>query len=212
MSGAEALAVLGAISAVVSLIDETKKVYDAASHLRGLPGAFREVADRLPIVTNILHAAREEYQQTHIDESSCAGAKPVLDACEQKARRLNDLFIKALPKDGASGLRRYYQAVKVCGKGNEVENLMKGILEDLQLLACDHGLVAAKVQQEQITLAITELSAVTPSVPEHLFQESSFTATNTGPGTQYNAHGENIAQGNARQYNSAGGTMNFGKE
>jgi hypothetical protein len=43
-------------------------------------------------------------------------------------------------------------------------------------------------------------------------QETDFTANNSGPGTQYNAQGEYIAQGNARQYNSAGGAMNFGKD
>lgn len=50
MSGAEAIAVLGVISSIISIIDGTKKVYDAATNARGLPEAFREVADRLPII------------------------------------------------------------------------------------------------------------------------------------------------------------------
>jgi hypothetical protein len=92
---------------------------------------------------------------------------------------------------------------------------MKGMLEDVQLLACERYMkMATKAQQEQISKAITEVSAVPPSVPEHVFQETGFTNINSGLGTQtnYNAQGEYIAQGQARQYNAPGGTMNFGKD
>ena len=50
------------------------------------------------------------------------------------------------------------------------------------------------------------VSAVLPSVPKHVFQETGFTNDNYGPGTQYNA------QGSSRQYNSAGGAMYFGTD
>lgn len=90
---------------------------------------------------------------------------------------------------------------------------MKGMLEDVQFLACEHGIkTATKAQQEQITKAIAEVSAVPPSVPEHELQETGFININYGSGTQYNARGENIAQGSARQYMSGGGTMSFGKD
>lgn len=80
---------------------------------------------------------------------------------------------------------------------------MKGILEDVQLLAYRNDKIATKVQQEQIVKAIKEVSDVTPSVPEHEFQETGFTANYSGSGTQNNPQGEYIAQGEARQYNSA---------
>jgi N-terminal domain on NACHT_NTPase and P-loop NTPases len=213
MSGTEVIAVLGVISSIIAIVDGTKQVYDAATNVQGLPEAFREVAGRLPIVTNILGSAKQQFDKGHINEESCKGVKQVIEACEKKAKKLNDLFHKAIPADGASDLKRYYKAVKACGKGNEVENLMKGILEDVQLLACEHGIkTATKAQQEEIAQAIREVSATAPSVPEHEFQETGFTANNYGPGTQNNAQGEYIAQGQARQYNSAGGTMNFGKD
>lgn len=108
--------------------------------------------------------------------------------------------------------------MKACGKGNEVENLMKGMLEDVQLLACEHGMkTAAQAQQEQIVKAIEELLAVAPSVPEGIFQETSFTANNYGSGTQtyYHAQSEaqqnNSAGGPIHNYSAPGGTMNFGK-
>jgi hypothetical protein len=213
MSGVEAIAVLGAISSIITLIDATKQIYNAATNAQGLPSAFREVAGRLPIVENILGSARQQITDGDVDEASCKGVKDIIVACENKAKHLDELFHKAIPADGASDVKRYWKAVKAYGKGNEVENLMKGMLEDVQLLACERGMrTATNAQQEQITQAIAEVSAVAPSVPDDVFQDAGFSATNFGPGTQYNAQGEYIAQGQARQYNSAGGPMHFGKD
>ncbi|MCJ1431036.1 hypothetical protein MMC27_000386 [Xylographa pallens] len=213
MSGAEAIVILGVISAVLSIIDGTKQVYDSAKDARGLPEAFREVAGRLPIVRSILESAKQHIDKGDIGEDSCKGAKHVVKACEIKAKKLDDLFHSAIPADGTSDLKRYYKAVKTYGKGNEVEKLMKKMLEDVQLLACERGMnITTKAQEQQIVKAITEVSAVPPSVPEHVFQESGFTNNNYGLGTQYNAQGENIAQGSARQYNTAGGAMHFGMD
>jgi len=213
MSGAEAIAVLGVISSIISLVDGTKQIYDAATNAQGLPSAFREVAGRLPIVENILGSAKQHIADGGVDEASCNGAKDIIEACKKKATHLDELFHKAIPADGASDVKRYWKAVKAYGKGNEVENLMKGMLEDVQLLACEHGMrTATKAQQEQITQAIEEVSAVAPSVPDEVFQDAGFSATNSGSGTQYNAQGEYIAQGQARQYNTNGGAMHFGKD
>ena len=211
MSGAEAIVVLGVISAIISIIDGTKQVYGSAKDARGLPEAFREVAGRLPVVRNILESAKLHLGKGDAGEGSCKGAKHVVEACEIKAKKLDDLFHSAIPADGTLDLKRYYKAVKACGKGNEVEKLMKGMLEDVQLLACECGMsITTKAQEQQIVKAIAEVSAAPPSVPEHVFQESAITNNNYGLGTQHNAQGENIALGSARQYNTAGGAMHFG--
>ncbi|OBT75198.1 hypothetical protein VF21_06136 [Pseudogymnoascus sp. 05NY08] len=208
MSGAEFLAV---ISSIITIVDATKKVYDAASSTDGIHEAFREVAGRLPIVMNTLSSAKQCIDEGDVDENTCKGVKHVIDACEIKARKLNELFRKTIPADGAPDFKRYYRAVKTYRKGNEVKNLMKGMLEDIQLLACEHGLkTATSVQRDQVSKAIEEVLAIPSSVPDQALQETGFTANKYGPGTQtnYSAQGENIAQGQARQYNSTG-TMNI---
>ena len=213
MSGAEGIAVLGVIASIVTIIDGTKKVYDAATNPQGLPEAFREVAGRLPIIENTLKSAKQNIEESKVNDDTCKGVKDTVEACQEKAKSLDKLFHKTIPADGTSRLKRYYMAVKSLGRGSEVETLMKGMLDDVQLLSCERGMkTATKAQQEQILKAIEELSAVSPSVPEHEFQETGFTNANYGSGTQYNAQGENIAQGSARQYMSGGGTMNFGKD
>jgi hypothetical protein len=213
MPGAEAAAVLGLISSVISIIAGAKKFYDATTSSEGLPEAFREVANRLPIITDILAAAERRIQKGYVAEDSCKGVKQVIKACQEKAKRLEDLFRKVIPSDNASRRERYLSAVRTLGKGNEVEKLMKGILENVLLLACEHNMeIATKDQLEQIAKAIREVSAIPPSVPENGFQEASFTANFYGSGTQYNAQGEYISQGDGRQYFSGGGPMHFGKD
>lgn len=62
MSGAEAAFVVGLISGVISIIDATKTVYDAAKGAKGQPEAFRQVAVRLPLVIDILRSAKTRAQ------------------------------------------------------------------------------------------------------------------------------------------------------
>ena len=77
--------------------------------------------------------------------------KPIIKTCKKKAEMLKELFYKAIPADGAQDVERYWKAVKAYGRGNEIENLMKAMLENVQLLACKHGMkTATKDQQEQI--------------------------------------------------------------
>ena len=213
MSGAEAIAVLELISSIATIVDEIKKVYDAATNAQGLPDAFRKVAGQLPIVWNILDSAEQNIKGGKVNNDACKGVEQVAKACKENAKKLEELFHKTIPGDDASRFTRYIKAVKVVGKGGKVENLMKELLEGVHLLACERGMnTATKAEQEEIVKAIKELSALLPSVPEHEFQETGFTNANYGPGTQYNAQGtQNNVKDTARQYN-AGGSMSFGKD
>ncbi|MCJ1270776.1 hypothetical protein MMC22_010673 [Lobaria immixta] len=211
MSGVEAIAVSGVISSIISIVDGTKKVYDAATDARGLPEAFRKVASQLPIIRHILDSAKQHIDDGGVDEDSCKGVKPVVEACEKKAEKLDTLFQKAIPQDGTRGLERNCKAAEKLRERNEVLSLMIEMLEGVRHLACERGIKTAnKAQQDQIVEAVSELLAVLASVPEDVYQDTGLTNTNTGSGTQYNAKGENVAQGNARQFNSAGGGFKFG--
>lgn len=74
---------------------------------------------------------------------------------------------KVIPSDSASRRERYFSALKTLGKGNELKKLMKGISEDIKLLACERNLkIATKFQQGHIVEAIAKVSAVSPYAPE----------------------------------------------
>ena len=213
MSGAEATLVLGVVSSVISIVDGIKQVYDAAANAEGLPGAFREVAGRLPIVQTILASAEKHITDGDVDERSCKAMKPVIERCGKKAKKLDKLFHKVLPPDNASHSERYLAAVRTLGRGGKVETLMHGMLEDIQLLACDYGMKAITSDQiEQIAKAIKEVSEMQASVPDSEFRDTPVTNNMYGDGTQ------NINEVQGNQYLSTGSsnmynatTMTFGK-
>lgn len=216
MPSAEAFAVLGMISSIVLMVDGTEQVYDAATNAESLPDAFLTIACRLPIIRDSLFSARQRIEEGEADEDSCKGVRPVAEACEKKAQRLVTLFQKTIPIDGASDLEKYYGAVKAYGKGNEVENLMKEMLEDVQHLAGERGINSAtKAQQIQIIQAVADVLAVLPSVPEHVFQETSFTNTKYGARSQYiglDEEGELYDQDSAQEYKAADSTIHLGTD
>jgi hypothetical protein len=216
MSGAEAILVLGVVSSVIAVVDGAKQVYDAAANAEGLPEAFREVAERLPIVQNILASAEKHISDGDIDENSCKAMKPVIERCGKRAENLDKLFRKVIPPGDASRPERYLKAVRTLGKGGKVETLMMGMLEDTQLLASDYGLQAfTKDQIEQIAKALKEVSDIKISVPDSEFYDSTTTTNILGDvhGTQNinNVEGNQyLATGSAKQYNAT--TMSFGKD
>jgi hypothetical protein len=213
MSGAEVSLVLGLISSTITVIESCKKLYDAAKDAHGLPEAFRKVHARIPLVESILRSAEQPFRDHQVNDATATAMKGLVQACNQKVSAINDKFKKVLPTEGAGRLERYYKVVRTLGKGNEVESLMQGILEDIRVLVGDHNLKGpSAADMQKLTEAINDLSDVEPPVPEYVWEESGITAHNSGTGTQYNAHGEYIAQGNDRQYNSGGGAQSFGKD
>ena len=210
MSGAEAVAILGIISSVISIVDGTKQVYDAASNTNGLPEAFREVATRLPIVRDILDSAKQHIREGDTNEDSYKAAKNVVEDCQSKAQNLEKLFQRVIPADGASRAKKYLSAVRTLGKGNRVETLMKGMLEDLQLLAINHGMIPeTDTREKELARAIEEVAALQPSLTEHATDETGFIANHSGSGAINQAQGyqfNNPGSGHIYQAQS----MNFG--
>lgn len=220
MSGAEFIAVAGVISSIIAIIDGIKQVVETADEAEGLPKAFRQASRKLPIISDILEAAKHNFEDniSSVEKSVTL----VIKSCQDKWNTLNDLFEKVIPEDKVSRVERYYKAVKTLGKGGKVESLMKGILEDILLLASIKTMTMTNIekviqtvtaaQEEKVTKAITDVEAWLPSVPDEVFQEGSYTNNNYGTGQQYIAQGDaeqNNFQGNSRQYHSGGGSQTF---
>ena len=125
------------------------------------------------------------------------GAKDVVEGCKTKAKKLDELFQKVIPGDGASRAERYRSAIRTLGKGSRVETLMKGMLVDVQLLAINHGMTTVTdTQRKEVAESIKEVAALPPSIPEHAVEPNSLTAIHSGSGSINQAQGD--------QYNNPG--------
>ncbi|KAH7303151.1 hypothetical protein BKA65DRAFT_240037 [Rhexocercosporidium sp. MPI-PUGE-AT-0058] len=163
MSGAEAAFVIGLISGVISIIDATKTVFDAAGDAKGQPKAFRQVVARLPLIIEILRSA--EAAAPELDETKREAIEPILKSCKAKAKKLSELFQKVVRKDNDEWFDRYKKALRTLGKGDKVEGLMEEIQKDTQLLASDKLIrIATEAQVKGLEEGIKEMNEMPSSL------------------------------------------------
>ncbi|KAK4235190.1 hypothetical protein C8A03DRAFT_18031 [Achaetomium macrosporum] len=137
MSGAE---LIGIFSGIVSIAQASIKIYQAVDDASGLPRSFHDVVARLPIVQSTLEAAAAGIAEEEEAGDSLASARlraalsKVLESCRDKAAALNKVLQAIMPTAGAKRMERYLKALKTIPNADKVENLMDGILRDLQVL------------------------------------------------------------------------------
>ena len=201
MSGIETAGLaLGMISAIISIIDATHQVYEAVKDEAGLPTNFKKSATKLPLISKLLEDA-EIYVKT-ADEATGIAFTPTLEDCRAQAIQLQDLFGKVMPEDGESRWDRYVKAARTIGKGGRVENLVGGILGDLQLLAIRFPEVTTPREKEQLAKAVEEVTKMEPSLPDGFEQMPAY--AHYGNGAQNN----NIGGGTQNNNNSTGNQNN----
>ena len=182
------------ISSVITIIETSSQLYESATNAKGLHKAFRAVSVNIPLVLEILRKCKEgqekadqEYQNTTNAvrkrelEDSANAIKPIVLACEENARRLQAIFEKVVPGERATWLERYSKAAQTVmpGKKHKVEDLMKGILGQLQLLQTDRFFeIVADEKSEDLTAAIEQLSATPASLPD---EDGRFNHFGSGP-------------------------------
>lgn len=210
MSGAEAAFVVGLISGLISIIEATKTVYDAAKDAKGQPEAFRQVHGRLVLVITILDRARERAQM--VDETTLEALEPILESCKAKAENLNKIFQKVIRKDDDKWYDRYKKALGTLGNEHKVEYLMEEILKDIQVLVSERLIgIADDAQIKEIQEAINEMNEMRSSLQDEAgsvtqnHQGSGNNNANTSRGAQHNGTG-NIYQ------NEIKGDAHFGSK
>ena len=208
MSGVEAGFVVGLISGVISIIEATKTVYDAAKDAKGQPEAFRQVAARLPLVIDILRSAKARAQA--LDETAEEAVEHILKLCKEKAEKLQEIFQKVIRKDDDKWYDRYKKTLSTLGKEDKVECLMEGILKDIQVLACERLMgTATDAQVKEIKEAINQMKEMPSSLTD---EARSVVQTHSGGGDNIGHSGSgNIYAGKAH-HNQNAGNVNYGSE
>ncbi|KAK5189071.1 hypothetical protein LTR92_010924 [Exophiala xenobiotica] len=205
MSGME---VIGAISAVISIIDASIKINTSAQKDLKLSETFQIVGSRLPILLDTLQTCKSHLQPVRdsLPVDVCEALEKTLEACDEKAGKLRQIFEKVLPGEHDAWEKRYVKVVKRFGKGNKVEELMVSITEDVQLVVNHHAVKSAKPEQMvELEKTVKEMKSVRSSLPE---EESSGMTFNCQGGAQTN----NVNAGNGQQINNnaAVGRQYFG--
>lgn len=146
MSGLE---VIGAISAVINIIDASIKIYESAQMDLKLSQTFEAVGRRLPIITHILRTCKNdlEVDKYSMPTEVCAALGSILDACDEKARRLREIFEKVVPGESHTWRKRYAMVARRLGKGGKVDELIASITQDVQLIVNNHAMSNARSEE-----------------------------------------------------------------
>lgn len=206
MSGLE---VIGAISAVIAILDSSIKVYDSAQKDLKLSETFKTVRCRLPVLLDTLKTCESDLQPVRdsLPVDVCEGLETILTRCDDTAGRLREIFEKVLPERGDTWQQRYAKVAKKLGKGSKVEELMVCITEDVQLVVNHHAVKSARPEQmHALEEIIKEMRSVQSSLPEGEGSRQNF---NSQGGAQTN--NVNNSSGQQINNNAAVGTQNFGK-
>jgi hypothetical protein len=107
-------------SSVIAIFETSRDLYDAASSVEGLHEAFRAVSQNVPLVLNILRDCKKVQEQIDRDysiitdadrkreiEETSKAVEPLIKACQENAKRLQEIFQKVVPEDDASWIERY---------------------------------------------------------------------------------------------------------
>src|SRR6187549_3306795 len=94
--------VLGAIASTIALVQGISSTYKAIQHLKGLPKAFKEANQGLPLVENTLALVRDQLDGMVLDKASTRTIGAVVSGCEEKAKALRDIFEEAEKKKEAN--------------------------------------------------------------------------------------------------------------
>ncbi|KAI1859849.1 hypothetical protein JX265_010298 [Neoarthrinium moseri] len=195
MSGAE---VIGLISGIIGIVDVIIKVYGAAKDATGLPSSFRVVVRRLPLIKDTLETAAGGLDETE-SEVYFAALKGVLEACGEKADALEKIFRRVMVDQDATRAERYAAAVRTLGKGRKVEDLMDGVLGDLQTLSASCAVRAAT--RTQLRSLVEESKNISEKGLED--KQSPFIGNyGTGPQSIHTGNGDqNVNIGSGAQFN-----------
>ncbi|KAH6714488.1 hypothetical protein BKA61DRAFT_446978, partial [Leptodontidium sp. MPI-SDFR-AT-0119] len=183
MSGIKAAGLaLDIISNIISDIDATNQVYEGIKDEAELPTNFKKSATKLHLISTLLEDAKRYLNAA--DAATETAFTPTLENCEAQATQLKKLFEKVILEEGETRWDRYMKAAWTIGKRGRVENLVGGILDDLQALATRFPEVTTPRTKKQLAKAVEEVTEMEPSLPDGFEQMPAY--AHYGSGAQNN--------------------------
>ena len=135
MSGAEAIAMIGAMTSIIQLVDYTNKVINRIKEYsqgdRGLPKIFRDIHTTLPLIGITLSEVESNVSKGRIAEDKCKVLRPVLKECESKLKEMAAILKKVMREQGESKLQKAVSSLRHDKKIAEIAQALFLFLQSL---------------------------------------------------------------------------------
>jgi hypothetical protein len=136
---AEALAIVGLISAIVQFVDFGSKVVERLNEfgtdIHELPKTFQDIRVQLPLLINTLERTQRQATGGHISDATALSLKPLIDACSEEIEALQIILDKTIPPRKSSSWQRRIHALKSLAHDKDVDRSIKKLESHIRLLS-----------------------------------------------------------------------------
>ena len=135
---AEALAILGLVSAIVQFVDFGAKIVERLdefnSDIHEVPKTFQAIEVQLPLLIDTLHRTQQQASDGHVSDETATALKPLIDACCKEITVLRIILDKTIPPKKSSSWQRRLQALKSLAHDKDVERSVTKLESHIRML------------------------------------------------------------------------------
>ena len=128
---AEALAIIGLASSIITFVDAAQKVISRLKDYwesgRELPKAYANVSNQLAFMVQEVEEMKDEYQRGLIPTDKAVRLHDAIEACNRQTTRLNAILDDVLPAPNDSKLQRGRKALRSLRREKEVAGIQSSI-------------------------------------------------------------------------------------
>ena len=128
---AEALAIVGLTSSIITFVDAAQKVTSRLKDYwesgRELPKAYANVRNQLAFMVQEVEEMKDEYQRGLIPAGKAVRLRDAIEACNRQTARLNAILGDVLPAPNDSKIRRGRKALRSLRREKEVVGIQASI-------------------------------------------------------------------------------------
>lgn len=135
---AEAVAIIGLVASIASLVDLSAKVvsrlHDFTSKSSEVPESFRSLSNRLPLLTATLQHIQSQAEDGRLPDDVTNPLKIIIDDTFKQVSDIQISLSKVLPSDSASKLERVLKVLKSLAKEDKVQRALEKIYRNNEIL------------------------------------------------------------------------------
>src|SRR5437762_12830424 len=103
---AEALAIVGLVSAIIQFIGFSSKVVkrldEFHSFVDDVPKSLRHIKTELPLIIDTLRRTKDQAQSGEVEKATAEAVIPVIEECQLEVKLLDEILEKIILPPGAS--------------------------------------------------------------------------------------------------------------
>jgi hypothetical protein len=165
---AEALAILGLVSAIVQFVEFGTKVVERLnefnSDVHEVPKTFQTIEVQLPLLIDTLHRTQQQASDGHISVRTATALKSLIEACCEEITALRIILDKTIPPKESSTWKRRLLALKSLAHDDDVERSITKLESHIRILAFHQS---TSVTDELLKLRVSLQTHNTIPQPSH---------------------------------------------